>query len=116
MARDNNGRPTKVYAIFPCGLGFTAKTPAHTNETIYTVAATSIRQAYAVAYKRVWINPEHAHPVGIISIYQRGKGVTLWCGCSGHDVHGGKVRHGTGVRALRTAIADHRNRCPTGRE
>jgi len=75
--------------------------------TALMVAATSVRQAYAVAHKRVWINPEHEHPVGIVSKYHRDTGYTLWCGCSGHSVTGGDVGHGAGIRALRAAIDAH---------
>ena len=61
--------------------------------TALSVAATSLRQAYAVAYKDIWINPEHRHPVGIVSVYRRSTGFTLWCGCTGHSVTGGGVEH-----------------------
>ena len=71
------------------------------------VAATSVRQAYAVAYKDVWIDPQHKYPVGIVSRYDRRTGYTLWCGCSGHSVTGGDVAHGAGIRALRAAIYAH---------
>jgi hypothetical protein len=66
-----------------------------------------VRQAYAVAHKDVWIDPEVDHPVGIVSVCRRGTGTTLWCGCSGHHVTGGQVRHGAGIRALRKAIEAH---------
>ncbi|MBO0680342.1 hypothetical protein JRC04_22990 [Mycolicibacterium sp. S2-37] len=96
---------TRVYELYPtAGGGFSAKT-ADYRGAVFVVAATSVRQAYAVAHKAVWINPDHTHPVGIISIL--GTGTTLWCGCSGHHISGGSVRHGDGIRAIRTAIAAH---------
>ena len=71
------------------------------------MAATSVRQAYAVAHKGIWIDPEHTYPVGIVSVYRRSTGFTLWCGCTGHSVTGGGVDHGAGIRALRAAIDAH---------
>ena len=101
---------TKVYELYPRGpgpsLGFSVKTEDY-HGTALSVAATSLRQAYAVAYKDIWINPEHRHPVGIVSVYRRSTGFTLWCGCTGHSVTGGGVEHGAGIRALRAAIDDH---------
>jgi hypothetical protein len=99
----------KIYNIYPQGASFTAQSIDYPG-TKLTIAATSIRQAYAVAHKDKWINPTDSHPVGIISIYRRGDGTTLWCGCSGHNVTGGRVKHGAGITALRTAISDHQ--CP----
>jgi hypothetical protein len=98
--------PTRVYVLFRRGGGFSAKTIDYHGTSI-SVAATSIRQAYAVAHKDIWIDPEHKYPVGIVSTYQRDKGTTLWCGCSGHSVKGGQPKHGAGVRALRVAIEAH---------
>lgn len=59
---------TRVYTLFPYGGSFSCRTADYCG-TEYTVAATSIRQAYAVAHQRVWINSEAEHPVGIVSIY-----------------------------------------------
>ena len=98
--------PTKVYALFPHGGSFSVKTIDY-HGTELSVAATSVRQAYALAHKGIWIDPEHTHPVGIVSIYRRATGFTLWCGCSGHDVTGGQPRHGAGIRALRAEIDAH---------
>jgi len=100
-------RPTKVYELYPQGFGFFWVQTVDYHGTALMVAATSVRQAYAVAHKRVWINPEHEHPVGIVSKYHRDTGYTLWCGCSGHSVTGGDVGHGAGIRALRAAIDAH---------
>jgi hypothetical protein len=75
--------------------------------TVITVSAVSVQQAYAVAYKNVWIDPDDTHPVGIVSIHRNLTGTTLWCGCSGHHIIDGQVRHGAGVRALREAINAH---------
>jgi hypothetical protein len=72
-----------------------------------TVAATSVRQVYALAYRDTWISPMDQRPVGIVAICRRTTGTTLWCGCPGHDVTGGHVRHGAGVTALRGAINAH---------
>ena len=41
------------------------------NGIAYRVAATSVRQAYAVAHKGVWIDAADEHPVGIVCIYCR---------------------------------------------
>lgn len=98
---------TRIYTLFPKGFGgFSAQTIDY-HGTLLRVAATSIRQAYAVAHKNVWINPADQRPVGIVSEYDRAAGTTLWCGCSGHSVTGGRVEHGAGIRALRAAIDAH---------
>jgi len=98
--------PTKVYELYPGLGGFSVRTEDY-HGTALMVAATSVRQAYALAYKDIWIDPERKYPVGIVSKYRRSAGLTLWCGCSGHSVTGGDVAHGDGIRALRAAIADH---------
>ncbi|MCU1697354.1 MAG: hypothetical protein JWR34_3417 [Mycobacterium sp.] len=99
-------RTIKAYEIYPCFGSFSVRSVDYSG-TKFTVAATTVRQAYAVAHKKTWINPTDSHPVGIVSIYRRGTGTTLWCGCSGHDVTGGQVRHGAGITALRKAINAH---------
>jgi hypothetical protein len=96
----------KIYDLYPYAGTFSTQT-AEYGGSVYKVAATSIRQAYALAHKRLWINPRDEHPVGIVSIYTRGMGIRLWCGCSGHNVTGGRVKHGDGIRALRAAISAH---------
>jgi hypothetical protein len=95
----------KVYTLFPHFGSYSVQTVDY-HGTELCVAATNVRQAYAVAHKDIWINPDHPRPVGIVSIYSRDTGTTLWCGCAGHHVHGG-VRHGDGIRALRAAINAH---------
>ncbi|OBG87867.1 hypothetical protein H8Z59_20335 [Mycolicibacterium fortuitum] len=99
----------KAYELFPHRGGFSAKT-VHYQGTKFTVAATSVRQAYALAYQRAWIHAHDRQPVGIVSICRVGTGTTLWCGCSGHSVTGGQVRHGAGITAIRKAIEGHH--CP----
>lgn len=101
----------KVYELYQCGTGFSVQTVDY-HGTVYTVSATSIQQAYAVAYKDVWINPRDERPVGIVSIYRRDTGPTLWCGCSGHRLSGGQPERGVGIRALRAAIKAHNDQCP----
>lgn len=97
----------RSYVLFPqWGGSFSTKTDDY-GGTRYTVAATSIRQAYAVAHQRAWIHAHDKQPVGIIAIYRRTTGTTLWCGCSGHNVSGGQVRHGAGITAIRKAIQAH---------
>ena len=105
-AASGSSTPTKVYTLFPHHGSFSVQTIDY-HGTQMMVAATSIRQAYAVAYKNIWIDPEHKYPVGIVSVYRRGTGTTLWCGCCGHSVTGGRVKHGAGIRALREAIDAH---------
>lgn len=99
----------RVYDLFPYWGGFSVKTVDYQGTTL-TVAATSVRQAYALAYKYIWIVPADHHPVGIVSIERGTTGTTLWCGCSGHNVTGGYVPHGAGITALRKAIEAHQ--CP----
>jgi hypothetical protein len=99
---------TKIYTLYPAFGGFSVKTADYHGVELL-VAAVSVRQAYAVAHRDVWINPARDHPVGIVSVYRQDIGPTLWCGCTGHHVHVG-VRHGDGIRALRAAINAHR--CP----
>lgn len=96
----------KAYELFPHWGSFSTKTVDY-NGTKYTVAATSMRQAYALAHQSSWIHPTDERPVGILSIYRRATGTTLWCGCSGHNVTGGQARHGAGVRAIRKAVEAH---------
>lgn len=102
---------TTVYELYPCVNGFSTRL-ADYEGTAFSVAATSVRQAYAVAHKNIWINPHDSHPVGIVSIYRVPTGFTLWCGCSGHDLTGGHVRHSAGVAAVRSAIKAHAASCP----
>lgn len=99
----------RIYVLYPHGDSFSMQTADYCG-TEFTVAATSVRQAYAVAHKDVWINPTDAHPVGIVAVYRRAQGTTLWCGCTGHHVEGIQPSHGAGIRALRAAI-DNRH-CP----
>lgn len=101
---------TKVYELYPCSGGFSVKTVDY-HGTAYLVAATSVRQAYAVAYKHVWIDPHATHPVGIMAIYNTKPGFELWCGCNGHGVIGGAPDHGAGIRAIRAAIDAHNEHC-----
>lgn len=103
---NTGGRPIRIYHLYPCGDAFSVQTVNY-HGTEITVSAISIQQAYAVAYKDSWINPSDTHPVGIVSIYRRTTGTTLWCGCRGHHVIDGQVRHGAGIRALREAINAH---------
>lgn len=109
--------PIKVYDLYPRWGGFSVKTIDYFG-TVLSVAATSVRQAYAVAYKEIWIDSDDVRPVGIVSIYCTGTGTTLWCGCLGHDNMGGIVRHGDGITALRRAIESHHcaRRRPTLRQ
>lgn len=101
---------TSIYTLFPRdGGGFSVRIVDY-DGVEFKVCATSVRQAYAVAHHVVWIKPADDRPVGIVSIYRRQRGVTLWCGCTGHRVTGGVVRHGAGISALRQAIKAHR--CP----
>ena len=95
----------KVYELCPRGGSFSVQTVDY-HGTAYSVAATSVRQAYAVAHKDVWIDPTDAHPVGIVGVYRRDTGTTLWCGCCGHHVTGGQPDRGAGMRALRAAAID----------
>ena len=67
---------TRVYDLYPNLGSFSCKTVDY-HGVEHTVAATSIRQAYAVAHKDIWINPADEHPVGIVSIYRRDTGTTL---------------------------------------
>ena len=54
--------------LFPHGGSFSVKTIDY-HGTELSVAATSVRQAYALAYKGIWIDPEHTYPTGIVCIY-----------------------------------------------
>ena len=102
---------TRVYELYPRFGTFTVQT-IHYRGTAYVVAATSVRQAYAVAHQNIRIDPTHPHPVGIVSIYHRDSGHTLWCGCSGHHFDGAVPTRGAGIRALREAVQSHNNECP----
>lgn len=94
----------KVYHLYPTGSRYSTRVNDYCG-TVVAVAATSIRQAYALAYNKRWIDPDARYPIGVVSIHHR-DGITLWCGCSGHHLGFG-VEHMDGVTALRQAIADH---------
>jgi hypothetical protein len=98
------GRLT-IYTLYPAFGGYSVQT-TDDHGTEVRVSAVNVRQAYALAHRQVWINPDHPRPVGIVSVYDRGVGTTLWCGCTGHP-DGGRVRHGDGIRALQAAISTH---------
>jgi hypothetical protein len=61
---------TKVYELYPCWGSFSVQTVDY-HGTAYLVAATSVRQAYAVAHKDIWIDPNDDHPVGIVACGHR---------------------------------------------
>lgn len=102
---------TKIYELYPRRGSFSTKTVDY-HGNAYSVAATSIRQAFAVAHADLWINSHDTHPVGIVAIYSAATGLTLWCGCRGHDLTGGHVQHGAGITTLRAAIKVHEASCP----
>ncbi|MCF6391040.1 hypothetical protein L2K20_29120 [Mycobacterium sp. MBM] len=102
---------TRIYELYPLRHTFSVKISDYSGTT-YSVAAASIKQAFAVAHGDTWIDPNATHPVGVVAIYKVPTGLTLWCGCSGHDLTGGRVRHGVGVTALRAAIKFHDASCP----
>ena len=104
----------RVYVLFPYRGSFSVKTEDYRG-VVYTVAATNVRQAYAVAHNKVRIDPEESDPVGIISICDGGTGTTLWCGCAGHEVIGGTPAYAAGIRAIRIAIDTHNEHCPNRR-
>ena len=104
---DGPDRPIRIYGLFPHRDSFSTRTADYEDAEL-TVAAVSVRQAYAVAHKRVWIDPDDNRPVGVVCTYDTRTGVTLWCGCSGHHVTGGQPPHGSGIRALRAAVDAHR--------
>lgn len=104
----------RVYILFPRWGSFSVKIEDYRG-VVYTVAATNVRQAYAVAHNNVWINPEVIRPVGVISICDGEAGTTLSCGCSGHEVIGGTPAHAAGIRAIRVAIDAHNSHCPNRR-
>jgi hypothetical protein len=63
----------KVYTLFPHFGSYSVQTVDY-HGTELTVAATSVRQAYAVAHKNVWINPSaltHAAIGGVAPRRQR---------------------------------------------
>jgi hypothetical protein len=101
----------RIYDLHPRRGSFSTKT-VNFNGTTFTVAAISIEQAFAVAHQHVWINPNDSHPVGVVSVCRIPSGLTLWCGCVGNYLTGGRVRRGMGVTALRAAIRAHHAVCP----
>lgn len=101
----------RVYVLYPRFGRFSVQSIDYHGTLLY-VAARSVRQAYALAHGDEWIHPQFPSPVGIVARFDAECGRTLWCGCSGHDVSGGHVGHGDGVRALRRAILAHQQDCP----
>ena len=103
-------KPTKVFELYRRGLGglagFSARLADYRGASVF-VAAVSLRQAYALAYKDAWIDPAHQYPVGVVAAYRRSAGCTLWCGCTGHHLVGRRVEHGDRIGALRDAIDTH---------
>ena len=95
----------KTYHLFRTPSGkFSPRTIDYCGTT-YTVAATNLRQAMALAYKNGWTD-EPGESVGIVAIYERGVGDLLWDDCTGHL--GFRVGHLKGVRAMKKAASDHR--------
>jgi hypothetical protein len=88
----------KAYELYPYHGSFSVKTIDYHGTKI------------TVAHQDTWINPVDHRPVGIVSIYRRNTGTTLWCDCSGHKFTGGYVHHGADITALRKAIEAHH--CP----
>lgn len=58
--RYSSRTPTKVYELYPYLSGFSVKRVDY-HGIAMSVAATSVSQAYAVAHKNVWIDPEHKY-------------------------------------------------------
>lgn len=102
----------RLYELYPHRGSFSVMT-IHCHQRYLVVAATSVRQAYALAHKGIWIDPDADAPVGIMLTYTAEEGTTLWCGCRGHNVGVGLPldHHGGGVTAVRAAVTAHRRRC-----
>jgi len=88
----------KVYELFPVGGSFSNDTRDYAGKTV-AVAATSSRQAHALAHKRVWATDAES-PMGMLCVYERGQPPdhALF---NGDRVVGSQVRHGAGKRAIR---------------
>jgi hypothetical protein len=102
-------RPIRVYHLFHCSRGFSVQ-PIDYGGTVIIVSAVTVRQAYALGFKSVWIDPRDDYPIGIIAIHRK-LTATLWCGCKGHGLSGGQVRRGAGIQAVPAAIGAHRQVC-----
>lgn len=99
-------KPIKVYALYPTDNGgYSAQSVLYVG-IYYTVAATSIRQAYAMAYGEIWADPNDDYPVGLLLRYRRDFGQTLGCGCRGHN-RMADPKHGAGIQAIRQALRNH---------
>jgi hypothetical protein len=87
----------KVYELFPVAGRFSNQTVDYAGATV-AVAATSSKQAHALAHKDVWAS-DPDDPLGILWTYQRGGSPdhTLF---NGDRVYGNQVRHGAGKRAI----------------
>lgn len=99
---------TRTYEIYPNGGRFSNQSVNYHGE-LWIVAATSIRQAYACAYNRRWVNPSSKTPVGIVYIWDEYNGQRLWCGCHRNEGDEGQVwlRPGAGLRMIRQCLAQH---------
>lgn len=95
----------KVYELYPVGNRFSA-TRGDYRGTAVQVAATSLRQAIALAHRGGWADLTSARPVGMLDMYQSGRGHRAACGCTGWDVP--RYTHGKGIRHIRECIASHR--------
>jgi hypothetical protein len=87
-------KSTRVYELYPVPGGFSNQTTDYMG-TIVAVAATSSKQAHALAHKKVWAN----NPVGALWVYQRGTPPDHKL-FNGDRVVGKQVGSGAGKRAI----------------
>jgi hypothetical protein len=98
----------KIYTLYGMPGGpISSKTEDYEGHSM-NVVAVSVKQAYYFAANGVWVeDPEN--PLGLLEYYRRGAGDPgdhfLWCGCR---IFGDlTVGHGSGIRKIKKAIANH---------
>jgi hypothetical protein len=97
-------KPVKVYELYLTGGGFSVKTIDY-NGRVIAVAATSVKQAYYLAYNKVWAKDSEV-PLGIIWTYnkwEKGPDHTFWNGTTGWGLDGygaSSPQHGEGKKAI----------------
>jgi hypothetical protein len=64
-------KSVKVYRLYPVPGGFSNRSRDYTGTT-FAVAATSSRQAHALAHKKTWATDPSA-PMGVLWVYRRGE-------------------------------------------
>jgi hypothetical protein len=87
----------KLYELYPVPGGFSNQTADYSGTTV-AVAATSNKQAHALAHKKAWAT-DPDNPLGVLWVYRKGESPDHEL-FNGDRVYGSQLRHGAGKRAV----------------